>query len=93
MTVNGRLARNKAEFTRDDFVAEVAFADEQGNDEHTRCGYFGKDLLHVRLLFPERFMHLCKHATAPQLRGVLISRHAGKGTLRRAVPEQDKGGV
>ena len=83
----------KAEFARDDFVAEVTFADEQGHDEHARRRNFGQDFFDLRFLFPERLADGGENFPAAQFRRVLVNRRGGTVILHRTMAEHHQCGL
>ena len=80
----------KAQFFRDDFGAEIAFADEKRHDEDARRGDFSENFFDVRFLFPERFANFGEDFPAAQFRRVLQNRRGGLVVQGRAVAENDQ---
>ena len=87
--------RGEAEFARDDFAGEVAFADEEGDDEDTGAaggGEFGEDGLDTGLLFPEGLADVGEKAAAAEFAGVLADGRGGLVVQDGAMAEDDQGG-
>ncbi len=78
---------------RNDFGAEIAIADEERHDEHAWRGNFRENFFDVRLLLPERFMHLGKNPATAQFRRVLDDRRGGLVVQLRPVAEQHQRGI
>ena len=74
---DGGWNTGETQFLRDDFRAEIAFADEQRDDENSRSGDSGEDAFDMRFLFPERLMDPGKYVPAAQFRRVLVNRRGG----------------
>ena len=67
----------KAQFTGDDFGAEIALADKERHNELARGSGFGEDFFDVRLLFPKRLADAAEKVAAPQLGGMLKNWRSG----------------
>ena len=90
----GRFARTEqAEFAREYFLGEIAFADEQRDDEDTRGEHPAQDLPDIGFLLPKGLPHLREEGAPPQCIRVLASRRGGIGVQSRAVTDQHQSGV
>ena len=83
----------KAEFARDDFADEIAFADEQRHDERARRGNFRQNLFDLRFLFPERLADFGENLPPAQFRRMFKNRRGGIFILRRAVAQHHQRSV
>ena len=81
----------EAQRLRNDFGAEVAFANEEGNDENPGGGEIGQDGFDVGLLFPEGFADGAEKLASAQFGRVLVDRGGGLVVQRRAMSQQDQG--
>lgn len=65
----------KPKRVRNDVTAEIAFADEERDDENVFGGYCGEDGFDLRFLFPKRFMDFGENLAAAQFGRVLVNRN------------------
>lgn len=76
-----------------DVLAEIAFADKEGDDEDAGGGDRGKDLLDGGFLFPKGFVYFRKDVSSAQFGGVLADWSGGLGVKSRAMSDQHQRGV
>ena len=89
-----RFARAaEAKLAGDDFLGEVAFADEQRDHEHPRGEDAAQGLPKVGFLLPEGLAHLREEAAPAQFVGVQPCRRGGVGVDGRTVAYQHQRGV
>lgn len=81
------------ERVRDDVTAEIAFADEQRNNENVFGGECGEHSFNLWLLFPKRFVDLGENLAAAQFGRVLVNRNGRVVVLGRAMSKYDEGGI
>ena len=89
----GLVVPAQAEFSRDNFLGKVTFADEQGKDEGTRSEHATQDAANGRLEFPKAFEHLREKVATAQFIRVLIGRRSRIGIQRRAMADQNERSV
>jgi hypothetical protein len=83
----------QAQLAWNDLLGEIAFADEQGDDENARREHTAQHAAHVRLQFPEALEDLRKQTSPAQLVRVLISGCARLRVQRGAVSDENQGGI
>ena len=64
----------ETEFARNDFLGEIALADEQRHNKHPGRESAAQDSGEIGFLFPESFQHLREESAAPKFVRVLVSR-------------------
>ena len=77
----------------DDIPTEVTLTDEERHNEDTRSFDFRDDRFDVRLLFPERRLHIREDFPAAQFRYVLQHRRCGLVVQSLAVAKDDQSGL
>jgi len=77
----------EAQLSGDYFVTEIAFADEERDNENPIYRQAGKDVFDFWVLFPKGFTHFGKESARTQLPRVLIHDIAGGVDHSRAVAE------
>ncbi len=82
----------KPQFEGNRLLAEIAFADEQRDDEDAGRFNIGHNVLNLGFLFPESLAHLAEHFSLADFGGVLKYGGARLRIERRAVAEQHQGG-
>ena len=87
------LFGTEAEFARNDFLGEVALADEERNNKNARGEDAAQDLGKVRLLFPECFLHLGEKAATAEFIGMAPGGEGGIGVEGGTVCGENEGGV
>ena len=88
------LARcQQSQFTRNDFLGEIAFTDEERNEKHPGGKNPATNLPEIRLLLPESLLDLRKTSATPKFISMLPSWRGGIGIERRPVANQDQGRI
>jgi len=83
----------ESQFAREDFLGEIAFANEERHNENSGRKNSAQHLREIWFLFPERFLDLRENFSPAQIVGVLVSGRGGIGIQRRAVTGQDQSRV
>jgi hypothetical protein len=83
----------EAELAGDDFLGEIAFADEIGDDVEVRALDHIEDLAVAGFLLPEGANDLGEEVTAADFGGVLDGGGTGIGVHGGAVAEEDEGAI
>ena len=78
----------KPQFARDDFLSEIAFADEQRHNKNPRGENPAKYLPNIRLLFPKCFLNLRENFSPPKLIRMLKCRGSRISIQRGAVSDE-----
>ncbi len=83
----------EAQFAREDFAGEVAFADEVRDDVDEVALDGVEDLTHGGLFFPEGADDFCKEAAAANFIRVLMRGRAGVRVHGGTVTDEDESGT
>ena len=85
-----RVAGQESQFAGDHIAAEIAFADEERDDEYFGFRNIREHGFDLGFLLPESLAHLGEKIASPQFRRVLIDRRRRIVVLGRAMAENDE---
>jgi len=90
---SGLIVCAKAQLKRDGFLGKITFTDKERHDEDAACDHTPQRICDSRFDLPKTLHNLGKDLAAAQFTGVLENGCARLLILRRAVPDQDQGGI